>query len=421
MKNHPPLLMQTDPTVGCTTGSMTTTERQAAFWLAGVFSLRMLGLFMILPVFALYAEQLEGNTPLLAGLAIGAYGFSQALLQIPFGMLSDRYGRKPMIYIGLLIFALGSVVAALATSIAGVILGRILQGGGAVSAAVMALAADLSREEHRLKIMASIGVTIGISFAAAMIIGPVLNSWIGVPGIFWLTAVLALLGIVVVRFRVPDPVKECVHSDAEPVPSQFGRVLRDQQLLGLNFGIFILHLLLTATFTAIPLTLRNAGLASAQHWQVYLLALTLSMLFMVPAIIFAERARRVRAMFISAIALLVLVEIGLAFHVGSVFAITALLLGFFTAFNLLEALLPSLIAKFAPAAAKGTAMGVYSSSQFLGAFSGGVLGGMLNGMFGGSGVFIGAALIAVLWLLVAVNMREPPAKAAVPTYPCGDN
>ena len=387
---------------------MTASERQAAFWLAGVFSLRMLGLFMILPVFALYAEHLEGNTPVLAGLAIGVYGFSQALLQIPFGFLSDRYGRKRIIYLGLLIFALGSVVAAMADSIGGVILGRALQGGGAVSAAVMALAADLTREEHRTKVMATIGITIGLSFAASMILGPALNGGIGVSGIFWLTALLALLGIVVVRFRVPDPVASRIHRDAEPVAAQFGRVLNNEPLLRLNFGIFILHLLLTATFVAVPLALRDAGLTSSQHWQVYLPALTLSMAAMIPFIILAERRRQLKTVFLGAILTLVLVEFGLAALPDTVLEITVLLLAFFTAFNLLEAVLPSLITKLAPPDAKGTAMGVYSSSQFLGAFAGGALGGWLNGQFGPHGVFAFATLGALAWLLVAWTMREPP-------------
>ena len=387
---------------------MTASERQAAFWLAGVFSLRMLGLFMILPVFALYAEHLEGNTPALAGLAIGVYGFSQALLQIPFGFLSDRYGRKRIIYLGLLIFALGSVVAAMADSIGGVIFGRALQGGGAVSAAVMALAADLTREEHRIKVMATIGITIGLSFAASMILGPALNGWIGVSGIFWLTALLALLGIVVVRFRVPDPVESRIHRDAEPVAAQFGRVLNNEPLLRLNFGIFILHLLLTATFVAVPLALRDAGLTSSQHWRVYLPALTLSMAAMIPFILLAERYRQLKTVFLGAILTLVLVEFGLAALPDTVLETTVLLLAFFTAFNLLEAVLPSLITKLAPPDAKGTAMGVYSSSQFLGAFAGGALGGWLNGQFGPHGVFAFATLGALVWLLVAWTMREPP-------------
>jgi MFS family permease len=386
---------------------MTAQERRAAFWLAGVFSLRMLGLFMILPVFALYAEHLHGNTPALAGLAIGIYGFSQALFQIPFGFLSDRYGRKRMIYAGLLIFALGSVVAALADSIGGVILGRALQGGGAVSAAVMALAADLTREEHRLKVMATIGITIGVSFAVSMILGPVLNGWIGVPGIFWLTGVLALGSIAVVRWAVPDPLDSRVHRDAEPVAAQFGRVLGDGQLLRLNFGIFTLHLLLTATFVAVPLALRDAGLASGQHWQVYLPALLLSMLAMVPFIIIAEKYRQLKAVFLGAILSLALAEFGLLLLHDTALESALLLLLFFTAFNLLEATLPSLIAKMAPPDAKGTAMGVYSSSQFLGAFAGGALGGWLRGLFGLQGVFVFVTVAALLWLLVAWTMQNP--------------
>mgnify|MGYP000882819558 FL=1 len=392
---------------GFTSEQMTATERRAAFWLASVFSLRMLGLFMILPVFALYAEHLRGNTPALAGLAIGIYGFSQALFQIPFGFLSDHYGRKRIIYIGLLIFAAGSMVAALADSIYGVILGRALQGGGAVSAAVMALAADLTREEHRIKVMATIGITIGLSFAASMILGPVLNSWIGVPGIFWLTSLFALLGIAVVRFQVPDPVSSRVHRDAEPVASQFGRVLLDGQLLRLNFGIFTLHLLLTATFVAVPLALRDAGLPSNQHWEIYLLALLFSMAAMVPLIIVAEKYRQLKAVFVGAILTLAATEFGLLNLHDTVLEIAALLLVFFSAFNLLEATLPSLIAKMAPPDAKGTAMGIYSSSQFLGAFAGGAIGGWLRGLLGLKGVFAFTTFGAIAWLLVAWNMANP--------------
>ncbi len=386
---------------------MTADEHKAAFWLAGVFSLRMLGLFMILPVFALYAEHLRGNTPALAGLAIGIYGFSQALFQIPFGFLSDRYGRKRMIYIGLLIFAAGSVLAALADSIWGVILGRALQGGGAVSAAVMALAADLTREEHRIKVMATIGITIGLSFAASMILGPVLNGWVGVSGIFWLTGLFALLSIAVVRFRVPDPASSRVHSDAEPVASQFGRALLDGQLLRLNFGIFILHLLLTATFVAVPLALRDAGLSSDLHWEVYLPVLLLSMVAIVPFIVIAEKHRRLKAVFLGAIATLALAEFGLLHLHDTALELAALMLVFFSAFNLLEATLPSLIAKMAPPDAKGTAMGIYSSSQFLGAFVGGALGGWLRGLLGLKGVFALGTFCALAWLLVAWTMANP--------------
>ena len=231
-------------------------EKRAAASLASIYSLRMLGLFMILPVFSIYAQQLQATTPFLIGVAIGAYGLTQALLQIPYGMLSDRIGRKPVIIFGLLLFAVGSAIAALSDSIYGVIIGRAIQGSGAIAAAVLALAADLTREEHRLKIMATIGVSIGMAFAAAMVLGSVLNEWIGVDGIFWVTAGLALLGIAVTLFWVPDAPRS-FHRETEPVPAQFKSVLADQQLLRLDFGIFILHMVLSATFIVLPLTLIN--------------------------------------------------------------------------------------------------------------------------------------------------------------------
>ncbi len=387
---------------------MTVSERRAALALASLFSLRMLGLFMILPVLTLYAEHLVGTTPLLIGLAIGAYGLTQACFQIPFGMLSDRWGRRRIIILGLVIFALGSVVAALADSIIGVIAGRALQGAGAIAAAVMALAADLSREEQRTKFMAVIGVSIGISFALAMVLGPVLNSWVGVKGIFWITAGLALLGILVTWLIVPQPAISRRHRDTAPVPELFRRVLADGQLLRLDFGIFSLHMLLTATFVALPLALRDvAGLDSARHWELYLPALALSVAAMVPFIILAERKRRMKSVFLGAILALCLTELGLLKWHDSVLGVAVMLFVFFTAFNLLEATLPSLIAKMAPPDAKGTAMGVYSSSQFLGAFVGGGLGGLALGIFGLKGVFAFAALGALLWFFVAYTMTNP--------------
>ena len=259
-------------------GGMTRTEARSAASMAGIYALRMLGLFMILPVFALYADELEGATPALAGLAIGIYGMTQALLQIPYGLLSDRIGRKPVIIFGLLVFALGSAIAASADNIHLVIFGRALQGAGAIAAAVMALTADLIREEHRVKAMAIIGMSIGASFALAMVLGPVLNTWIGVPGIFWLTAVLALGGIAVVVLVVPNPVVTRVRRDAEAVPAQFASVLRDAQLFRLDIGIFALHLILTASFVVLPLALRDiAGLPANRHWEVYLPVLLLSL------------------------------------------------------------------------------------------------------------------------------------------------
>ncbi|MGD8842227.1 MAG: MFS transporter [Gammaproteobacteria bacterium] len=387
---------------------MSRNEVRSAASLAGIYALRMLGLFMILPVFALYAEELRGATPALAGLAIGIYGMTQALLQIPFGLVSDRIGRKPVIVFGLLIFAVGSVVAASADSIYMVIAGRALQGAGAIAAAVMALTADLIREEHRVKAMAMIGMSIGASFALAMVLGPLLNNWIGVPGIFWLTAVLAVGGVAVVLLIVPTPVLSRVHRDAEAIPEQFSLVLRDPQLLRLDLGIFSLHMILTASFVVLPLALRDlAGLAADRHWQLYLPVLVLSLPMAVPFIVRAEKYRRMKQMFVGAIALIALVEGGLAVFHASVVAIGLLLFVFYSAFNLLEALLPSLIAKVAPADRKGTAMGVYSSSQFFGAFIGGSTGGVLHGRYGIWAVFLFCACVALVWLLLAFTMKEP--------------
>jgi MFS family permease len=387
---------------------MTAGELRSAALMASIYALRMLGLFMILPVFALYAPELKGATPALTGLAIGIYGLTQAFLQIPYGLLSDRIGRKPLIVFGLLVFAGGSVLAATADSIHAVIAGRALQGAGAIAAVVMALTADLIREEHRVKAMALIGMSIGASFVLAMLLGPLLNTWIGVPGIFWLTAALAIGGLGIVVLLVPSPAVSRVHRDAEPVPAQFAAVLRDRQLLRLDFGIFALHLILTASFVVLPLALRDlAGLPSQQHWQLYLPVLLLSLPMVIPFILQAEKQRRMKQVFVGAVAVLALAELALfAFH-DRVVSIALLLFVFYTGFNLLEAILPSLIAKLAPPDSKGTAMGFYSSAQFFGAFVGGSVGGWLHGHYGLDAVFLFCALVALAWLLAAATMQQP--------------
>jgi len=383
-------------------------EKRAGMSLAAIYAVRMIGLFMILPVFSLYADQFAGATPTLIGLALGIYGLTQALLQIPYGILSDRFGRKPMIALGLIIFAVGSLVAADADTIYEVIAGRALQGAGAVAAVLMALAADLSREEHRLKMMSFIGISIGFAFAISMVMGPVLNQHIGLSGLFVFTAVLAVLALFILFFWVPSPQKSIFHRDTQATPTLFKTVLADRQLLRLDFGIMILHMVLMATFVAFPLMLQDqAGLASEDHWKLYLPVFLLSVVFMVPFIIVAETRRRMKSVFVGAIGVLAIAELNLVFGGESVWHLALSMVVFFTAFNLLEASLPSLVAKTSPADRKGTAMGIYSSSQFLGAFIGGALGGITYQAAGAQGVYLMCSFALLLWLLLAYTMKNP--------------
>lgn len=388
--------------------NMTSTEKRAAISLAGIFSIRMLGLFMLFPVISLYQDKLLYATPALIGFAIGVYGLTQGLLQIPFGLLSDRIGRKPVIFMGLALFALGSVVAAMSDSIYGVILGRALQGCGAIAAAIMALAADLTREEHRTKAMAMIGMSIGSAFALALVLGPIFNHWFGLGGLFWFTAAMAVFGVVLLTFAVPDPATQKIHRDAEPIPAQFNSILKDTQLLRLDIGIFLLHMILTASFVVLPLVLQDElGVASVHHWWIYLPVLVLSVVAMVPFIILAERKRRMKKVFLGGILFVSLAQLGLSFWYADFWFALFFLFMFFTAFNLLEASLPSLVSKIAPPQSKGTAMGFYSSSQFLGAFLGGSLGGSLQGYMGYGGVFLLSASMGLLWFIIASTMKEP--------------
>lgn len=387
---------------------MTGAEIRAAVSLAAIYWFRMLGLFMILPVFSVYARSLPDATPVLTGLAISAYGLTQALFQIPFGLWSDRFGRRPLIVIGLLLFAAGSVWAALADSIHGIIAGRALQGAGAVAGVVMALAADLTREEHRTKAMALIGVSIGISFAVSMVAGPVLSGWVGVRGIFWIVAGLALLGIVVLFTAVPSPGVARFHRDTEAQPARFLSVLTDPELLRLDLGIFSLHAILTATFVVLPLVLRDQlQMETTAHWKIYLPVFVLSMLSMVPFVLVAEKRRKMKPVFLLFIALVSGSDLGLVLLDTDALAIGALLYVFFTGFNLLEAVLPSLVSKVAPGDLKGTAMGIYSTSQFLGAFAGGAGAGWIHGRYGIPAVFLFCTGIAVIWFLAAVWMKPP--------------
>lgn len=394
---------------------MNSLERRATWSLASIYALRMLGLFMLFPVLALYAEGLGGSTPTLIGLALGAYGMTQGLLQIPSGMLADRIGRKPVIAGGLLVFALGSLVAGLATSVWGIVIGRAIQGAGAIAAAIMALLADLTREEQRTKAMALIGMSIGASFMVALVAGPLLGHWIGVPGIFFATAVLALVMIGVLYLVVPEPVVSIAQGPAWRTDreggfssGQLGRIFTDGQLPRLAGSILLLHLIMTANFVVMPLLLRDRmALEPAQHWLLYLPVMLLSVAGMVPLIIIGEKGGKLKQVFVLSIAGLGLAEALFAVVGTHFWLLAAGLLLFFIAFNVLEASLPSLVSKVAPAAARGTALGVYSTAQFAGAFVGGVTGGWVYGHFGVSAVFSVNAALAVLWLVLVAGFRAP--------------
>jgi MFS family permease len=390
------------------TDSMDKREFRAAASLAAVFSVRLLGLFMIYPVFAAYARGLSGATAYKIGLALGIYGLSQGLLQIPFGVLSDKIGRKIMIVLGLMMFGLGSAVAAVSSSIDGMIIGRVLQGSGAVGSVILALVADLTSEENRTKAMAMVGITIGTSFMIALVAGPVVAGLAGVHGIFWLMAGLALLGIGITLFIVPSPQRLSLHRDAETVPAMLGAVLKNKELLRLDFGIFALHAMLTASFLVIPELLHETlDVTSRSQWIVYLPVLLASIVVMVPAIIAAEKYRRMKAVLISAVGALAASQIMLILSDRDVYVVLGAITIFFAGFNIMEASLPSLITKTAPPDAKGTAAGVYSSSQFLGIFAGGAAGGWMHQNAGNAGVFLLSAGLALLWLVAAAMMARP--------------
>jgi MFS family permease len=381
---------------------MSPAELRAGASLAGVFGLRMLGLFLILPVFAVHAPHLSGGDNLtLVGIALGAYGLSQAILQIPFGMASDRWGRKRVIYVGLAIFAAGSLLAAGASDIWTAIAGRTLQGAGAVSSVVVALAADLTRTEHRTKVMAMIGATIGFAFALSLVAAPALYQWIGMSGIFVLTGLLCIGAMGVVKALVPEP------PPPPPRPAGAGaHEMLQPELLRLNLGIFVLHMVQMAMFVVLPPLLVEAGLPLASHWHLYLPVVLLSFAIMVPPILYADRRNRPKPVLVAAVALLMGVEAFLIFS-KSVLAYGAALLVFFAAFNVLEALLPSLVSRMAPAHARGAAIGVYNTTQTLGLFFGGLGGGWLASHYGAAAVFAACAALSAVWLAAASAMRSP--------------
>ena len=362
----------------------------------------------MLPVLTTYGMALQGANESLIGLAIGIYGLMQALFQIPVGLLSDKFGRFPLIIGGLLLFLLGSVLAACADSIWGVIIGRALQGAGAISAAVMALLSDLTREQHRTKAMAFIGVSIGITFAVAMVSGPVITHASGLSALFWGTAGLTGLAIITTLFFIPKPQQHVLNRESAFVSGNLRAVLMERELLKLNFSIFSLHALLMASFVALPVAMEQAGFQRQLQWQVYLVTMLISFVAVVPFIIYAEKRRRIKQVFISCILIFLLAE-AVLFSAGlQLWFVFAGIQLFFIGFNVLEGLLPSLVSKIAPAGYKGTAMGLYSTSQFLGVAAGGASGGWLLQLNGTPLVFLAGIVIVGLWLLVSLTMREPP-------------
>jgi len=395
---------------------MTAQERRTVASLAALYCFRMLGLFMVLPLLALYAADLPGATPTLIGLALGMYGLTNGLLQIPFGWLSDLVGRRPVIVSGLLLFALGSVIAATAASIHAVVLGRTLQGAGAISSTLMALVADMTREEQRTKAMAVVGISIGLSFALALVLGPAVATFGGLPAVFWLTAALAISGILLLLLVVPQAPPSIVAAPVAPGGrlALLRRGLGDLELVRLNFGVFVLHFILVAFFLVVPdLIEQDLGIDRARHWVVYLPVLLLSLAGMVPLMVLAERGGRLRQAFLLGIALVFTAIAILGYTSAALLCFAALWL-FFVGFNYLEATLPSLLSKSVAADSKGTAMGVYSTFQFMGAFAGGAGGGWMLEHVGKGMLTHACLLLAAAWWWVA--MRAPaPAKTITPS------
>ncbi|TMO21987.1 MFS transporter [Pseudoalteromonas sp. S4741] len=391
-----------------TASSLNSREKRAAVSLASVFAFRMLGLFMLMPVLAIYGQELEGFSPIWIGFAIGAYGLTQAVLQIPMGRLSDKIGRKKVIVGGLAVFALGSVIAALAESIQMVTVGRALQGMGAIASALLAFASDLSRDEQRPKVMAVIGMSIGMSFAFAMLLGPIVAASWGIAGVFWLTAILAVCGIFIVTMLVPSAINKAPKGDTLASFSDIKKLIKHPQLARLNVGVLLLHLTLTTIFVVLPSQLIKDGLVAENHWQLYIPVLFLAFFLMVPVMIVAIKKEREKQAFIGSVMVLIVSMLSMSMWANSVVGIAVCMLLYFVAFNFLEATMPALVSRIAPASQKGSAMGGYSSSQFLGAFLGGMLGGYVAQTTSTQAVFAAAALVGVIWLIIAWKMQVPP-------------
>ena len=391
-------------------------ERRAVSALALIFGLRMFGLFLVLPVLALYADGLPGATPVMVGLALGIYGLTQAIFQIPFGRLSDHFGRKRLIAFGLLLFALGSVVSAEAVTVSGIIVGRALQGAGAIAAVVLALLADLTREQQRIKATALVGGMIGVAFLTALMGGSVLEGWIGVPGLFYLAAFAALAVMPVLWLGVPTPQHSgnLIYSRHR---GDWSSVFSNWHLLRLDLGVFVQHLSLMALFVAVPPALVDVlGLDSLDHWRVYVPVLVASVVVMLPLLLLSMRSGQSYTAFRVALSLMLISAALLAWAAGEGWGLVGGLVIFFTGFNLLEALLPSLVSRVAPSQLKGTALGVYNTCQFAGVFVGGAVGGFIFGHFGPVGVFLLMGTLLALWWVVVLLGDVPELMNSVTVY-----
>ena len=390
------------------TQKMTNTEKRAVISLSSIMGLRMIGLFMVLPVFTLYAEQLKGATPTLIGLSLGIYGLTQAFFQMPFGSLSDRWGRKPLIILGLLLFTVGSFLCAMTHSITLMIVGRALQGSGAIGSTTLAMLADLTREEQRTKSMAIAGISIGFSFSLAMLLGPLLTTWFPIPHLFYLAMGCSLFAILILYRFVPSPTIKRSSSDTKTGWQSFLKILTHPELAKLNSGIFILHALFTASFIVIPMSIsRNTGYGAHEQWLIYLPTLLASFVITLIIVGIAERKQKLKFLFLTSISLLTASELFFWLAPQSLWLIVVSLGLFFTGFSSLEAFLPSFISRIAPLGKKGSALGIFSSAQFLGIFVGGVFGGWLYGKFSFDGVYAFCTLLSCFWLILAFFMQPP--------------
>lgn len=390
-----------------TESNFSSIEKQAVLSIASLYGFRMLGLFMVLPVLSLYFSDYENSSLLLLGLALGIYGLTQAIFQIPLGLLSDKIGRRPVIIGGLALFVLGSIVAALSESAMGVIIGRALQGTGAIASTLMALVTDFTSEQNRTKAMATIGGSIGVSFALAMVIGPLVATHFGMSGIFWVTALLGLVGFFIVFKLIPKTISLRNNRETQTDLQQIGQLLKSPELFRLNIGIFFHHLTLMAAFVVVPTILvQQLTIGEDQLWWVYLSLLGGGFVAMVPAIIMAEKRNAQKPFFIAAIVIMMVSMFVLGNTQGSILTLL-MLFSYFAAFNLLEAFLPSWLSKVSPAGNRGTAMGIYSTCQFLGTFMGGVLGGWGLSSFGADGLLILLAAMLLVWLILATQMSSP--------------